>query len=124
MTDRTKYSVSAEIAGRIAEIAQPNAAVANETPLLFEHYLKKAGRGDIRSVSLSDKESVSSLRAGDFVVAANGRRYKSNSEYLTALNEIPPTATTHVGDIESARIYKISEPEAEALRSIASDRNP
>ena len=113
----------AEIARQITEIAEPNATVANETPALLEHYLKKTGRGDIRAVSLSDKESVRSLRAGDFVVVAQGRRYKSNSEYLTALNEISPTATTHLGDIESARILKLDEPEAEALRSIASGQD-
>ena len=112
----------AEIARRIAEIAEPNATVANETPTLLEHYLKKAGRGDLRSVSLSDKGSVRSLREGDFVITAKGRRYKSNSDYLSALNETSPTATTHLGDIESARIYKLDEPEAEVLRAIASER--
>ena len=114
---------TAEIARQIAATAEQNAAVANETPLLFEQYLNKAGRGDLRSVSLSNKDTVRSLKAGDFVVVARGRRYKSNSAYLAALKEISPTATTHIGDIESARIYKLDDSISEILSSLADARN-
>ena len=115
---------TADVARNIAAIAEPDAAVANETPLLFEHYLKKASRNDLRSVSLSDNAAVNSLKSGDFVVAAKGRRYRSNSEYLATLNKIPPTAITHIGDIESARIYKLDKSSTERLRSLAGDKQP
>ena len=111
-----------EIAGRIAAAAEPDAAVANETPALFEHYLRKAGRSDLRSVSLSNEDAVRSLNAGDFVVVARGRRYKSNSAYLEALNGSSPMSVTHIRDIESARIYKLDGSGAELLRSIADSR--
>ena len=110
---------TAEISEQIAIMANPNAAVANETPLLFEHYLRKLGRGDLRSVSLSNKGAVRSLNEGDFVVVAKGRKYKSNLAYLDVLKEITPTATTYIGDIESANIFKLDDSGAEILRSLA-----
>ena len=109
---------TADVAEITASAAQPNATVANETPALFEHYLRKAGRDDLKSVSLSDTEAVRNLRTGDFVVVAKGRRYRSNSQYLAALKEISPTAVTHIGDIESAKIYELDSTSAELLRSI------
>ena len=117
--DEFYYASTFEIAKQIAAAAGPNAAVANETPALFEHYLRKAGRSDLRSISLSDDIAVRSLTAGDFVIAARGRRYKSNSGYLEALKEISPMSITHIGDIESARIYRLIELNAEFLNSLA-----
>ena len=111
-----------EIARQIAAAAEPDAAVANETPALFEHYLRKAGRSDLRSFSLSDDNAVRSLNAGDFVVVAKGRTYKSNSAYLEAVKGVYPMSITHIGDIESARIYKLDGSGAELLRSIANSR--
>ena len=108
-----------EITRLIASDAKSNAAVANETPALFEYYLRRAGRSDISSVSLSDAQAVRWLKAGDFVVAAKGRRYKSNSAYLNTLSEVSPTAITHVGEIESAKIYKLNEGLADRLNSLA-----
>lgn len=108
-----------EIATLIAASAERGAAVANETPSLFEHYIKKAGRNDLRSVSLSDAGAVRALKDGDFVVVAKGRRYISNSAYLAALNDKPPTATTRIEGLESAKIYRLDAETAALLDSLA-----
>jgi hypothetical protein len=114
------YDTSTDEIGKIiTSTAEPNATVANETPALLEYYLRRAGRSDIRSVSLSDKQAVRSLRSGDFVVAARGRRYRSNAVYFEALSEVPPTAITRAREIESAKIYKLDERLASTLNSLA-----
>jgi hypothetical protein len=109
---------TAEIAELIAATADPNAAVANETPALFEHYLQKAGRGDLRSVSLSDEAAVRSLITGDLVVIAKGRRYRSNSAYLEFLKATTPAAVTEIAGVESAKIYMLDERTAKGLNSL------
>ena len=104
-----------EIVQEITAKARPNAIVANETPGLFEYYAKKAGREDLVFVSLSDKEKVETLKSGDFIVAARGRRYFSNDRYLEFLSSLTPIAEIKAGEIPSAQIYQLDKNSATAL---------
>jgi Dolichyl-phosphate-mannose-protein mannosyltransferase len=108
-----------EIVQEIAAKAKPNTVVANETPGLFEHYAKKAGREDLVFVSLSDNEKVEALKSGDFIVAVRGRRYFSNDRYLEFLNSIVPIAETKAGEIPSARIYQLDENSVARIQILA-----
>ena len=109
-----------EIIVEIAKIARPNATIVCETPELFEHYAQKAGRSDLVIVSLSNKNKVSGLVAGDFVVVAGGRRYQSNAAYLDLLStsEQQPIYIK-AGDAVSARIYPLEQTTVDAMRTIA-----
>lgn len=114
------YDVSTrEITAEIIKNASLNAVIANETPILFEHYAKEAGRTDLISVSLSDKEKVRMLKAGDFIVAARGRRYFSNDRYLKYLDSREPLAQVNAGAIPSAKIYRLDEVSAAEIRALA-----
>jgi hypothetical protein len=108
-----------EISENVAGITHSGAQVANETPALFAHYLKKAGRDDLHSVSLSDRSKMQNFRAGDVVVLAEGRRYFSNDRYVQYLKGTSPTAEIKIGEITSARIYKLDETMAEKIRELA-----
>lgn len=115
------YDLSTEqIIAEIARTARPNANVACETPALLEHYARKAGRSDLRIVSLSSKEKVAQLVVGDIVVIAGGRRYQSNTAYLDILGASGLTPfETRSGNTVSARIYQIDQPTVDAMKAVA-----
>jgi predicted membrane-bound dolichyl-phosphate-mannose-protein mannosyltransferase len=101
-----------EIAGR----AQAGARVASETPGLAEYYAKQANRPDLECVSLSDKAAQAELRAGDFIIAARGRRYFSNEELLTKLQQAStPAFQVFLGEIEAADVYLLDESSASMI---------
>lgn len=104
-----------ETVKQIARLARPNAIIANETPYLFDHYFKKEGRKDLVSVSLSDKTKIASLSQGDFIIAAQGRRYFSNDAYLKILDETNPVSEIEIGGATSVKIY---QPDEETLAKI------
>lgn len=109
-----------EIVAEVLKIARPGAAIACETPALFEHYVQKAGRGDLQTVSLSDKEKVKELAEGDFVVVAGGRRYQSNTAYLELLAASgPKPIEIKAGETVSARIYMLDQTTVDSMRAIA-----
>jgi 4-amino-4-deoxy-L-arabinose transferase-like glycosyltransferase len=111
------YDASTREAARfIAANAKPNARVANETPYLYDYYFKQAGRDDLRSVLLSDKEDVKKLETGDVVIVARGRRYYSNEKAVAALeNAMQPTTTISLGIVPSARIFLLNKIAQEAI---------
>ncbi len=115
------YDLSTKrIIDEIAGTARPGALVACETPALFEHYAQKAGRSDLRIVSLSSKERVVELGEGDLIVVAGGRRYWSNTAYLDLLGESEQKPVEIMaGDTVSARIYMLEQANADRLRAIA-----
>lgn len=107
------------IASEIARRARPNAQIAVETTYLFEYYSRKMGRDDLVFVSLSDKTKVAALSAGDFIVAARGRRYFSNAAYLKYLETAAPIAEIKIGAITSAKIYQLDDASAAQIRELA-----
>ncbi len=99
-------SSTRDIANAVARLAPPGARVASETPELLTHYLRLAGREDLRSVSLSDRAALREFRPGDLLIVARGRRYFSNDE-LTSRLEAPsqPAVSISLGRVPSARVY-------------------
>ena len=110
---------SRETVAEIAQRANLGAKIACETPLLMAYYAQKIGRTDLQYVSLSDKEGVQNLVVGDFIVAARGRRYFSNDEYLNLLkNLVVPTSEIKVNTVISVQIYQLDNvllPQIQAL---------
>jgi hypothetical protein len=97
-----------EIANAVARLAPPGARVASETPELLTHYVRLAGREDLRSVSLSDHAALREFRPGDIVVVARGRRYFSNDELTARLEAASkPAADISLGRVPSARVYAL-----------------
>lgn len=108
-----------EIVAELAARARPSALVANETPILFEHYAQKVNPTDLVFVSLSDKSKVETLQNGDFIVVARGRRYFSNSAYLDYLEKsVQPIAEIKAGEISSAKIYQLDEASLSQIRAL------
>jgi Dolichyl-phosphate-mannose-protein mannosyltransferase len=99
-----------ESVAEVARRARPGARVASETPGLISHYAKLAGRGDLVSVSLSDKEAIGQFAEGDFIVVARGRRYFSNEALVARLQEqSAPVASISLGTVPSIRIYVLGK---------------
>jgi Dolichyl-phosphate-mannose-protein mannosyltransferase len=97
-----------EAAVEIAKRARPNARVASETPGLVTYYGQLAGRNDLVSLSLSDKEAMRQFEAGDFVIVARGRRYFSNEAYVARLEQSSePFATLALDDVPAVRIFML-----------------
>ncbi|MBC7901573.1 MAG: glycosyltransferase family 39 protein [Saprospiraceae bacterium] len=108
-----------DAAVKIAALAQPGASIASETPYVFQHYVEMAGRSDIAFVSLSDKNALANLKAGDFIPIAEGRRYFSNDEVTQYLKKSAvPVAEIKAGGVISVRIYQIDEDISQEIRSI------
>lgn len=94
----------------ISARARVGARVASETPGLVKYYARLAGRDDLISISLSDREARSELRASDLVLVARGRRYFSNERLTAKLAETSsPLATIMTGDVASAQIFMLDE---------------
>jgi hypothetical protein len=99
-----------EAASEIAARARPGARIASETPGLVTYYAQLAGRSDLVSLSLSDKDAMKQFEAGDFIIVARGRRYFSNEEYIARLEETSaPVATLSLGDIPAVQIFILDE---------------
>jgi hypothetical protein len=97
-----------DVAAAVARLAPPAARVASETPELLAYYVRRAGREDLRSASLSDPAALREFRPGDLVVVARGRRYFSNDELTRRLAEASePAAALSLGGVPSARVYAL-----------------
>lgn len=109
-----------DIVAILAQEAMVGSVVAIETPALFEYYARKAGRDDLVFVSLSDKQKVASLKAGDIIVIARGRRYFSNAAYQDYLERIvTPIAEIKIRDITSACVYRLDEASVDGVQALA-----
>jgi hypothetical protein len=108
-----------DIASAVARLAPTGARVASETPELLTYYLRRAGREDLRSVSLSDRAALREFGAGDLVVVARGRRYFSNEEITARLSATSqPAAAVSLGDVPAARVYALDAASAAALAAV------
>ena len=105
-----------DAAAEIARRAKPGARVASETPGLFEHYARIAGRSDLKGVSLSDKEAMKEFGTGDVILLARGRRYLSNDALVTRLEkQAVPAATLYLGEAPSVQIIVLDEASLNAV---------
>ncbi len=113
-------AASREIVADIAAKAGANAAVACETTALFDYYARKAGRDDLVFVSLSDKSKMRSIKPGDFVVLAEGRRYFSNSAYANYLKRSGQVShEIDLNGVVAASIFELDAASALAIQDIA-----
>jgi hypothetical protein len=102
----------------VARLARPGARIASETPELSTHYARVAGRFDLRSVSLSDRDALREFEAGDLLIVARGRRYFSNNAVVSKLQtESIPAAEIELGGIQAVRIYVLDDQSLRQLRS-------
>ena len=108
-----------EIAQAIAARARRGARVASETPELFTYYARLAGRNDLLSVSLSDRDALKEFSVGDIIVAARGRRYFSNDAIVTKLREMSsPAVNTSLGGVSSASVFVLDRATSEAVTGV------
>jgi hypothetical protein len=94
----------------IARRARPAARVASETPNLAAYYAQQANRPDLMCVSLSDAAALKEMSAGDFVIAARGRRYFSNEALINKLRQLSaPAFSVKLGEVPSIDVYVLDE---------------
>lgn len=105
-----------EVMAEIARRARSGATVASETPDfadypgLTTYYAQRAGRSDLKSVSLSDSSALRGLAAGDFLIVARGRRYFSNDALVSQLSaSATPAFSVAVGEVKAADVYILDE---------------
>jgi hypothetical protein len=104
----------------IARRAAPGARVASETPNLTTYYAGQMNRPDIVSVPLSDPAAMRAMRAGDFVIAARGRRYFSNDALLSALREsVAPAFSVALGSVPSIQVYVLDQTSTALISPLA-----
>jgi hypothetical protein len=98
------------VMSEIAQRARYGARVLSETPGLADYYAKQANRYDLRCISLSDPMALAELEPGDFIVAARGRRYFSNEELLSRLQQsTAPSFQIFLGGIPAADVYLLDQ---------------
>ncbi len=94
----------------IARRSAVGARVASETPNLAAYYAQQMNRPDLVSVSLSDAAALHAMRAGDFIIAARGRRYFSNDALLRDLRQSStPAFVVQLGAVPSIEVYALDE---------------
>ena len=108
-----------ETAATVAAAARPAAIVASETPELFAYYARLAGRTDLVSVSLSDRQALKRLAVGDYIIDARGRRYFSNDTLLKTIRTVSrPAAVVSLGQVPSTNMYVLDEESHAAVAGI------
>ncbi len=108
-----------ETMSEIARRARQGARVASETPGLAAYYAEQANRADIVCVSLSDPAALKELTAGDFIIAARGRRYYSNDAVLSGLRRMAaPAFQLSLGGVPSVEVYVLDQA---SLQLVAAD---
>jgi predicted membrane-bound dolichyl-phosphate-mannose-protein mannosyltransferase len=104
----------------IALQAPQGTRVASETPTVAAYYAGRAGRSDLVCVSLSDPEALKGLRENDYVVSARGRRYFSNDEVLTMVqNAATPVTRISLDSVPAAEIYRMDTHSLELISKVA-----
>jgi hypothetical protein len=94
----------------IARRAGTGARVASESPTVAAYYAQQANRTDLECVSLSDPAKLEELRAGDFIIAARGRRYFSNDALLSKLHQsVEPIFRVPLERVPSIDVYVLDQ---------------
>jgi hypothetical protein len=106
-----------EAVAEIARRAGTGARIASETPGLVSHYAQLAGRSDLVSVSLSDREAMSQFVEGDLIIVARGRRYFSNDALVERLQDgSAPAASVSLSGVPSIRIFVLEKASLAAIQ--------
>ena len=104
--DASMRDVMVEIAAR----ARTGVRVVSESPSLASYYAERAQRPDLVCISLSDREALQQLAAGDFVIVARGRRYFSNDAIISSLRDhATPIIDLKLGTVPSAKVYQLDQ---------------
>ena len=100
----------------ISREAPPGASVGGEAAPVFQYYLHKCGRDDVKYFDLSDRARLASAPDSAFLVLQDGRTYVENIAFVRSLESRQlPIRTVEIGGADAARIYH-SEEVAEVRR--------
>ncbi len=105
---------------RTVKIAPVGSIIAGETPAVFQFYLKKYNREDIKVVELSDKKGKVGSDRIVFVILQPGRIYFENLPFYKHLwKKVRPVVIVKVMGKDAINVYKLSGSE---YMKIASER--
>jgi hypothetical protein len=110
----------ARVMFEVGKRAKQGARVASETPGLAAYYAQRVNRPDLQCVLLSDQTALRELGPDDFIIAARGRRYFSNEELLSRLQQsTAPVFRAYLGGVTAAEVYVLDQA---SLSIIANDK--
>ena len=94
----------------ISREARLGASVGGEAEPVFQYYLHKYGRDDVRYFDLSDRVKRQSAPDSAFLVLQDGRTYVENIAFVRSIESHQlPVRTLEIGGADAARIYHIEE---------------
>jgi hypothetical protein len=99
----------------IARMAGPGAAVASDASSVVEEYLRREGRADIQSLSLSH-DGLPPSAGETWVIAQDGHTYFENQLVLDQLRRDPPFREWRAAGVVAVRLFVISRGSARLTR--------
>ena len=95
---------------QICEEAPRGAGVGGEAPAVFEYYLHKFGRDDLRYFRLSDPRERDEAPCSAYLVVEDGRKYFENIAFIRGVESYQaPLRVVEVGGVAAARVYQKEE---------------
>lgn len=100
-----------EAVQQICNEAPAGSLVAGEAPVVFQHYLRRCGREDLRFVRLSElPRERPDLPRPAYLVVQDGRKYFENIEVIERVEAHPHAARTiEIAGVSAARLYRFDE---------------
>ena len=93
----------------VAQIAEPNAIIANEAESVIIYYSKQFNRPDIKSEMMSNPDFKFSDQVPTYVLLQDGRRYFENKKYFDLLEtKYTPIREIKVLGATAVKIYRVS----------------
>jgi 4-amino-4-deoxy-L-arabinose transferase-like glycosyltransferase len=95
---------------KICAEAPRGASVGGEAPAVFEYYLHKFSRDDLRYFRLSDAPERDKAPRSAYVVVQEGRKYFENISFIRALeSDQQPAWTIQIRGGRAAQVYRVEE---------------
>jgi hypothetical protein len=96
-----------EAVNDIARVAKPGAVIESDATKVVEVYLERAGRTDLRSLSLSQHSLPAAQAPETWVLAQDGHTYFQNESMLRALRaRQTPAREYHVGGGVAVQVFR------------------
>ncbi len=95
---------------QVCDEAPRGASVGGEAPAVFEYYLHKFGRDDLRYFRLSDPRERDKAPRSAYVVVQEGRKYFENISFIRTLEfGERPIWMIKIGGASAAKVYRVEE---------------
>jgi hypothetical protein len=99
-----------EAVNDIARVARPGAAIVSDATKVVQVYLERAGRTDLRALSLSQRSLPAAQATETWVLAQDGHTYFENQSTLRHLRaSLTPVREYHVGGGVAVQVFRFPQ---------------